>query len=97
MRSVKVERKARGNPRTNVARVVIGSSLKMTLLGAALGVAGALGVSRLVGALLFGVSPTDPRTYGAVVVLILVVGVLASWMPARRATSIDPASALRSE
>jgi hypothetical protein len=61
------------------------------------GLAGALGVSRPLGALLFGVSPTDPQTYGAVVVVILLVGVLASWTPARRATSIDPASALRSE
>ena len=90
-------RLALGATRTNVARVIVGSSLEVTLLGTALGVAGALGVSRLAGALLFGVSPTDPRTYGAVVLLILVVGVLASWLPARRATSIDPASALRSE
>jgi predicted permease len=90
-------RLALGAPRSNVARVVVGSSLKVTLLGAALGLVGALGVSRLLGALLFGVSPTDPQTYGAVVVVILLVGVLASWTPARRATSIDPASALRSE
>jgi predicted permease len=90
-------RLALGATRSNVAGVVVASSLKVTLLGAALGIAGALGVSRLLGALLFGVSPTDPQTYGAVVALIVVVGVVASWTPARRATSIDPASALRSE
>ena len=90
-------RLALGATRSDVARVVVGSSLKVTLLGAALGVLGALGVSRLLGALLFGVSPTDLQTYGAVVLLIVVVGVVASWTPARRATAIDPASALRSE
>ena len=90
-------RLALGATRSNVAGVVVANSLKVTLLGAALGVAGALGVSRLLGALLFAVSPTDPQTYGAVVALIVVVGLVASWTPARRATSIDPASALRSE
>ena len=67
------------------------------MLGAALGIVGALAVSRLVRALLFGVTPTDPLTYGAVVVLMVTIGAVAGWLPARRATSIDPASTLRSE
>jgi len=90
-------RLALGATRPNVARTVVGSSLKVTIIGAALGLAGALAVSRLLQALLFGVSSTDPRTYAAVVALILLVGVLASWIPARRATAIDPATALRGE
>ena len=90
-------RLALGATRTNVARVVIERSLKVTLLGAALGIAGALAVSRLLESLLFGVSRNDPWTYGAVVVLIVLVGIVASWIPARRATAIDPASSLRSE
>ena len=90
-------RLALGATRSDVARVVVGSALEVTMLGAALGVLAALGASRLLGALLFGVSPTDPWTYAAVVAVMLVVGVVASWTPARRATSIDPVSALRSE
>jgi predicted permease len=90
-------RLALGASRSNVARVVVGNSLKVTLIGAALGIGGALAVSRLLRALLFGISASDPWTYGAVVVVIVLVGAVASWLPARRATGIDPASALRSE
>jgi predicted permease len=90
-------RLALGATRSNVARTVVGNSLTVTVVGAALGVAGALAVSRVLQAMLFGVSPTDPRTYATVVGLIVLVGGVASWIPARRATAIDPASALRSE
>jgi len=90
-------RLALGATRSNVARTVVGNSLKVTMLGAALGIVGALAVSRLVRALLFGITPTDPLTYGAVVVLMVTIGAVAGWLPARRATSIDPASTLRSE
>ena len=76
---------------------MVGNSLKITLVGAALGVTGALSASGALRAMLFGVSATDPTTYALVIAVIVVVGVLASWLPARRATSIDPASALRSE
>jgi ABC-type lipoprotein release transport system permease subunit len=57
----------------------------------------ALAISRLLQSLLFGVSANDPWTYGGVVVAIAIVGAVASWIPARRATAIDPASALRAE
>jgi predicted permease len=90
-------RLALGASRGGVLRLVVGSSLKVTAVGAALGIAAALAASRLLQSLLFGVSPNDPWTYGGVVVAIAVVGAAASWIPARRATSIDPASALRSE
>jgi ABC-type lipoprotein release transport system permease subunit len=62
----------------------------------ALGLAGAFGVTRL-RSFLFEVSPTDPVTLGAVAALLVAVTVLASWVPARRAASVDPMSALRSE
>jgi predicted permease len=88
---------ALGASRLDVVRLVIGGSLKVTVVGVALGVTGALLASRTLQALLYGVSATDPWTYGAVVVLILSVAVLASWLPAWRATAIDPASALRSQ
>ena len=88
---------ALGASRADVGRLVIGSSLKVTLIGTALGVAVALAGSGALGALLYGVTGSDPWTYAAVVALILTVGLLASWLPARRATAIDPASALRSD
>ena len=90
-------RLALGATRSNVAGTVVGHSLTVTVVGAALGLGGALAVSHLLQALLFGVSPTDAWTYVAVVGLIALVGVVASWVPARRATAIDPAMALREE
>jgi hypothetical protein len=62
---------------------------------AAFGVFGALGASRFLGQLLFEVPATDPLTYVVVLAAALLVGVLAAWIPARRATRIDPVSALR--
>ena len=88
---------ALGASRADVVRLVLGSSLRVTVSGAALGIVGAIAVSGTLKALLYGVSATDPWTYAAVVALMVSVGALASWLPARRATSIDPASALRSE
>jgi len=88
---------ALGASRADVVRLVLGSSLRVTVSGAALGIVGAIAVSGTLKALLYGVSATDPWTYAAVVALMVSVGALASWLPARQATSIDPASALRSE
>jgi ABC-type antimicrobial peptide transport system permease subunit len=66
-------------------------------IGLTLGVFGALGMSRWVASLLFGISPTDPWTAGGVVVLILTVALVACYVPARRATRVDPVVALRNE
>jgi len=66
-------------------------------IGAALGLAAAAGLTRLMSSLLFGVTALDPLTYAAVSVLLLVVAILASYIPARRAASVDPVSALRAE
>jgi len=90
-------RLALGATRSNVAGTVVGHSLTVTMIGATLGIAGAVSVSRLLESLLFGVSPTDAWTYVAVIGLIALVGVVASWLPARRATAIDPALALRTD
>jgi len=90
-------RMALGAARADVARAVLGEGMRMALLGALAGLALAAAASKLISALLFGVSPTDPAVYGAVATVILAVGFLASYLPARRATRVDPATALRHE
>ena len=69
----------------------------MATLGVALGLAGALGLTRLMGALLFGVTPTDPPTYAAVAAILLTITLAACYLPARRAAGVDPVEALKAE
>ena len=83
-------RMALGAQRANIARLVLISGAKMTLLGCALGVLGSLVVSRLISSLLFEVSATDPLVYAASVLMILLLAILASVLPAARAASADP-------
>jgi predicted permease len=78
-----------------VLRMVLGHGRRLTLLGIALGMAGAFLVSRLMQQALFEVNPADPLIYLVVAVLLLLVAEFASWLPARRATRIDPVIALR--
>jgi predicted permease len=80
-----------------VMRMVLGHGRRLTLIGIAIGIAGALAVSRLMRQALFEVDATDPRVYLALSVFLLLVTECASWFPARRATRIDPVIALRSE
>jgi ABC-type antimicrobial peptide transport system permease subunit len=77
--------------------MVLRQGLVLAAVGVALGLAGALAVTRVLRALLFGVSPTDPLTFAAVTAVLVVCAVAASYVPARRATSVDPATALRNE
>jgi ABC-type antimicrobial peptide transport system permease subunit len=90
-------RVALGARRCDVLSLVIGKGLKLALVGAAMGLAGGLAVTRLVSSLLYGVTPTDPVTFISVVLLLVLVALLASWLPARRAAKVDPMEALRHE
>jgi len=80
-----------------IFRMVLNQGLVLAILGIAIGAAGALGLSRMVKSLLFGVGPTDPLTYLGVGSVLAAVGVVASYLPARRAARIDPIEALRAE
>jgi putative ABC transport system permease protein len=88
-------RMALGADASEVMRLVIGQGVKLALAGLALGVPTALVFSRVLGSLLYGVSPTDPVVFAAVSTGILIVAVLACYAPARRATRLDPIAALR--
>jgi predicted permease len=90
-------RVALGASGARVLRTVVGQGLALALLGVALGVAIALWVTRALASLLYGVTATDPLTFAGVGLLLLAVAALACWVPARRAASIDPMVALRSE
>jgi predicted permease len=80
-----------------VLRLVLTRGLRLTLAGIAIGLAGALALGRVVESLLFGVSPGDPLALAAVAAALLAVATLAAWIPARRATRVDPVVALRHE
>jgi putative ABC transport system permease protein len=90
-------RMALGADRTAIHRMVIASSGRLALTGAALGTLAALGASRWIESQLFGVSMTDPRTYVSVCVAVLSTALLATWYPARQAARVDPAVTLRAE
>jgi len=81
----------------NILRLIAGQGLKLTLIGLALGLAGAFTLTRLISPLLYGVSAVDPATFILISLLLLCVALLACWLPARRATRVDPLIALRCE
>ncbi len=81
----------------NIMALVMGQGMKLATLGVLLGLAGAVGLTRWLASLLYGVSATDPSTFVVISVLPLLVAILASWIPARRATKVDPLVALKSE
>jgi putative ABC transport system permease protein len=90
-------RVALGADHRRVVGLVVGHAAALTVAGLVLGLAGALGLSSVIAGLLFQVSPTDPRTLVAGVVLLSLVALLAAIVPARRAARVDPAVALRAE
>jgi len=77
--------------------MVLREGIKLAILGTVIGVIAALGLMRLLANLLFGVSPSDPATFAAVAILLTSVAVAACYVPARRATKVDPIVALRYE
>jgi putative ABC transport system permease protein len=90
-------RLALGAPHGEILRLVANGALRLLLIGGALGMALALGVARLLGSMIFGVSPYDPVTFATVGLVLLAVVLTASYLPARKATKVDPMVALRYE
>jgi putative ABC transport system permease protein len=90
-------RMALGAERRDVLSLVLTRALRIVVAGVIVGVAGAVGVTRVLQRFLFGVTPTDPIAFTVVTVLLIAVGLVAAWLPARRATKIDPCVALRAE
>jgi putative ABC transport system permease protein len=90
-------RLALGAQRRDVIAMVVGQGMTMTAAGTVVGVAAALILTRLMSTLLFGVSAADPATFLAIPCLLLAVALVACYVPARRATRVDPLQALRSE
>jgi putative ABC transport system permease protein len=90
-------RMALGADRRDVLKLVLGQGMAVTLLGVAVGLAGASGLTRYLSSLLYGVRPTDALTFVAVALLLTAVALLACYIPAQRATKIDPMVALRYE
>ncbi|HKK27895.1 MAG TPA: ABC transporter permease [Gemmatimonadota bacterium] len=90
-------RMALGAAGGDVVRMVVSHGLRLTLVGLGLGLVAALLLTRLIRSLLFDVSPTDPLALGGVTIVLGAVAALASWLPARRATRVDPMTVLREE
>jgi predicted permease len=90
-------RTALGASRSDVLKLIVGQGFKLALIGVGMGIVGALMLTRFLSSLLYGVRPSDPATFLAVSLLLAGVALLASYIPARRATKVDPMVALRYE
>jgi putative ABC transport system permease protein len=88
---------ALGAQRFDVLNLVIGQGMRLTLAGVAIGLLGSFALTRVLASLLFNVQPADPLTYAAVMLSLCVAALLACYIPARRATRVDPMVALRFE
>jgi putative ABC transport system permease protein len=90
-------RMALGAGKSEILNMIIGQGTKLVLIGVAIGLAGALGLTRFLSGLLYGVKPSDPLTLVAVSALLMAVALLASYIPARQAAKVDPMAALRQD
>ena len=86
-----------GATRQVIAWRILREAGRLALAGVVVGGLGALGATQLIRANLYGISPTDPLTFVAAALVLLLVAALAAWLPARRATRVDPVVALRAE
>ncbi len=83
--------------RSYVQPIIVMSVIGFSFIGVTIGIVGAVSVTRFLRGLLYGVAPADPATFGAIAALLVVVSCVASYVPARRATRVDPMTALRAE
>jgi putative ABC transport system permease protein len=88
---------ALGAAPSRIFRLMIGKGLYLSVIGIAIGLVGAFVITRILASMLVEVKPTDPLTFASVAVMFLVIAVLASFLPARRAAGLDPTTALRNE
>ena len=90
-------RAAMGAQRGDILRLILGHAMTLVVVGMGIGLAGALALSRFLGSLLFEIKPNDPMTFALVPLVLTGVALLACWLPARRASQVDPMVVLRSE
>ena len=88
---------ALGAQRRDVLKLVLGQGMRLAAVGVGIGALAAAGLAQVLSSLLYGVSAVDPLAYAGAAVVLLLVALVANWLPARRATRIDPMVALRSE
>jgi ABC-type antimicrobial peptide transport system permease subunit len=90
-------RVALGAGRRDVIALIVGQGMRLAAVGIVLGLVGSFGVTRVIGSLLYHITPTDPITFAGAAIFIVVVALVASYVPTRRAVGVDPLIALRSE
>ena len=90
-------RVALGATPAQVFRIILGQGLTTTAIGVAIGIIAAVGLTRMIESLLFGVTPTDPAALAGVIAVLSAAAALACYLPARRATSADPMESLRQQ
>jgi predicted permease len=90
-------RMALGAEQERIFKLIVGQGFRLSAIGIGIGLFAAFGLTRMMHAMLVGVRPTDPATFGAIAVLFLLIGVGSAWLPARRAARLDPSRALRDE